>query len=406
MYVLPGMVDTHVHLMDPGDTSREDFPTGSAAAVASGVTTIVEHTHSWPVTTVARMREKRAHVDGRSHADYGLAAHVWTDNSGELPALWSEGVAYFKIFTCETHGVPATDADRMLTLLERLVALKAVCLVHCEDDLITAHNERLLREHGRTDGGVLPEWRSREAELVAAGMLALLTRLTGARTVVAHASNPAVLDVLESERTRGAHIAAESCPQYLTLREDEALEHGAFRKFTPPARIRNQQDEDVMWKALQSGRIHHLSSDHAPATREQKSRGIWDSPFGMPGLDTTLALMIDAALTERISLERLVEVYAAAPARWYGLRGKGGLQPGFDGDLLILDPSASRTLSDDAVISKAGWTPYAGRRVRGRVETVFLRGIKVAEAGAPYGPRIGRFVAGPGMAFAADQAVR
>jgi len=107
LLVLPGMVDTHVHLMDPGDDSREDFPSGSAAAACNGVTTIIEHTHGWPVTTVSRLAEKRDYLRGRSYVDFGLAAHVWPDHLAELAPLWRAGVAFFKIFTCETHGVPA-----------------------------------------------------------------------------------------------------------------------------------------------------------------------------------------------------------------------------------------------------------------------------------------------------------
>jgi dihydroorotase (multifunctional complex type) len=396
LYVLPGMVDTHVHLMDPGDPSREDFPTGTSAAVANGVTTIVEHTHGWPVTSVERLAEKRAHLRGRSHTDYGLAAHLWDDNLDELPGLWRAGITFVKIFTCETHGVPATPSDRMLAAFEILAALDAVCLVHCEDDWMTARNESLLRDAGRTDGRLIYEWRTREAELTAVGAVALIARLTGARATIAHASSDEVLSLLEDERRRGARVVAETCPQYLLLKENEVIDQGAFRKFTPPARIRGRKDEEAMWAGLREGRVHHLSTDHAPSTRAQKSLGVWASPFGLPGLDSTLPLMLDAALAGRITLERLVEIYAEAPALWYGLDRKGKVSPGYDADLVIVDPTRVRTLTDDAVISKAGWTPFAGRQVRGGVKTVLLRGTVVAEDGRPEGSPSGRFLAGPG----------
>ena len=126
LLVLPGMVDTHVHFMDPGDAAREDFLAGSAAAALRGVTTVVEHTHGWPVTTAARLEEKRDHLRGRSHVDFGLAAHVWPDALEDLPPLWRAGAAYFKAFTCATHGVPAVAADRLLELAESLGELGAV----------------------------------------------------------------------------------------------------------------------------------------------------------------------------------------------------------------------------------------------------------------------------------------
>jgi dihydroorotase (multifunctional complex type) len=396
LLVLPGMVDTHVHLMEPGDLTRENFLTGTSAAAANGITTIVEHTHSWPVTTVPRLTEKLAVLAGRSHVDYGLSAHVWPDNADQLGELWRAGVVFFKIFTCSTHGIEAAGSDRLLTVLTELARLDATSLIHCEDELITAQNERLLRQEGRDDGGLLPAWRSREAEVVAAAMTALLARLTTARVAIAHVSHPGVLEVLESERQRGARIAAESCPQYFYLREQEVNEFGAFRKFTPPTRARTADDEDAIWAAFNSGRISHLSTDHAPATRAQKTAGIWDAPFGLPGLDTTLPLMIDAALSSRTTFERIAEAYAAAPARWYGIPGKGQIAPGLDADLVLVDPRGTRTLSDAGVLSLAGWTPYAGRLVRGTIRQVLLRGVTIASEGKPAQQCIGQWVPGPG----------
>lgn len=400
--VLPGGVDTHVHFMDPGDPSREDFMTGSAAAAARGVTTVVEHTHGWPVNTAARLAEKIEHLEGRSHVDYGLAAHVWPEHIDELAGIWRGGATFFKAFTCETHGVPAIDADAMMQLADRLVELRAPCLIHCEDDHVTAGNERRLRESLRSDFGIVPAWRSREAELVSVAMVAAVARRSGARMIVAHASDAEVLDMIERERAAGADLLAESCPQYLHLREDEVLQQGPFRKFTPPARIRSDAEERWMWDRFESGSIHHLSSDHAPATRDQKTDGdIWSVHFGLPGIDTTFPVMVHAALEGRTSLERVVEAYCEQPARLYGLRGKGRIEPGFDADLALLDPSASWTVADEDVISRAGWSPYAGRRLRGRFTATVLRGEEIAAGADPSDrERSGRFLPGAGAASA------
>jgi dihydroorotase len=397
LLVLPGFVDTHVHLMEPGDGTREDFPAGTRAALSQGVTTIVEHTHGWPVTTPARLAEKLGVVAGRSWVDYGLAAHVWPDQFAWFGPLWRAGITFFKIFTCDTHGVPGLDTGLLLESLGLLAGLGAPTLVHCEDGPITAAAERRLRALGRRDPSILPEWRSREAELVAVTAVCLLARLTRARTTIAHASSPEVLDAVSAAGSGGADVVAESCPQYLLLTEEEVGWHGALRKFTPPARLRGTADSDRMWAALRDGRIHHVSSDHAPSTRAQKAAGpFWDVPFGLPGLDTTGPLLIDAALAGRISLERLVEAYATAPARRYGLRGKGDLRPGCDADLTLVDPAARRMLADSAVRSRAGWTPYAGREVRGQVVATMLRGMVADSRGEADGQPDGRFLPGPG----------
>jgi dihydroorotase (multifunctional complex type) len=404
LYLLPGMVDTHVHLMDPGPTEREDFPTGTTAAAVHGVTTIVEHTHAHPVRTVEELEEKRRYLRDRGHVDYGLAAHVWPDRIGRLGELWAAGVAFFKIFTCTTHGVPGLDAAHLLAALEELARSGATALIHCEDESITEEAERALRQAGRQDGAVLFEWRSREAELVAAQTAALLTGIARARATIAHVSHPAVADRVAAERAAGADVAAEACPQYFLLREDEVLEKGAFRKFTPPARARSDADEDAMWDRLRSGVLSHVSTDHAPATRQQKARGIWEAEFGLPGLDTTLPLLIDAALRGKLALEDVVRVYAEGPARRYGLwPRKGTLAVGADADLVLVDPGAASVLRDEDVVSKAGWTPYAGREVRGAIRFTYLRGELLAEDRRLVRELGGRFLPGPGARAAPSQ---
>ncbi len=398
LLVLPGMVDTHVHLMDPGDPSREDFPTGTAAAAARGVTTIVEHTHGHPIRTVAELRDKQSHLDGRANVDYGLAAHTWPDHLDDLADLWAAGVTFFKIFTCTTHGVPGLDAADLQRAFAAIAAFDGTALVHAEDESLTEEAERLLKATGRDDPAIVYEWRSREAELVAVAVTCLLVEHTGVHASIAHVSNPQVAEVIADTRRRGIPIGAEACPQYFLLREHEVLEHGAFRKFTPPARARTDADEEAMWRLLRAGLLTHVSTDHAPATREQKTDGsIWDVHFGLPGLDTTLPLMIDAALRGRLSLEDLVRRYAAQPARWYGLHPrKGHLGVGADADVVLVDPAPVGVVSDEDVISKAGWTPYAGREARGRIVATYLRGQVIAADGVPAREATGTFLAGPG----------
>lgn len=159
-----------------------------------------------------------------------------------------------------------------------------------------------------------------------------------------------------------------------------------------------------MWAAFNSGLVHHLSTDHAPATRDHKAgHSVWDAHFGLPGLDSTTPLMIDAALSGRTSLERVVAAYATSPARRYRLAGKGEVAEGRAADLALVDPSARWTLQDDQVRSKAGWTPYAGRHVRGRVVGTVLGGRLVARDGRLLdGEPSGRFLPGPGARALGD----
>ncbi len=399
LLVMPGMVDTHVHLMDPGDASREDFPAGTAAAAANGVTTIVEHTHGHPVRTVPDLHEKLAHLKSRSRVDFGLAAHVWMEHIGDLSGLWAAGVAFFKMFTCTTHGVPAVEGKAMTEVLTELARFEGNCLVHCEDESLTAEAERRLREQGRTDPGLLIEWRNRSAEEVAVQSVVILCRHAGARATIAHVSTPEVAALVASARESGADLVAEACPQYLYLRENEVLTEGALRKFTPPARIRDDHEEGTMWDLLRNQGFNHISTDHAPSNLAQKSGGsFWDVHFGLPGLDTTLRLLLDAAATGRLRYEDVVALYSEAPARRYGLfPRKGHLEVGADADIVLVDPDRTWLIENADIISKAGWSPFAGRRGRGAVVATYLRGKKIAEEGKPVDGFVGRFLPGEGV---------
>jgi len=396
LLVLPGFVDAHVHLMGSVSPERETWEDGTAAACAAGVTTLIEHTHADPVLTAADLSRRCEHAGARLRVDFAVGAHVFPDSIGAVPELAEAGVAFLKAFTCTTHGVPGLDAGRLLELFRAAAPTGRPCLVHCEDESILEVAEQRLRAGGRDDGAVVPEWRCREAELTAVREVVGLAEDTGADVVVAHVSSPSVLDVITAAQARGARVTGETCPQYLTLYEHEAIEHGAFRKFTPPARARGAADLEAMWRAVDAGRgIEYVSSDHAPSTVEQKRAGsVWEAPFGLPGIDTTSSVLIDAALRGTLSLERLVDLYATAPARRYGLAArKGRLEPGADADVVLVDPAAERLLAHDRVRSGAGWTPYDGRRVRGAVVATYLRGRPAfADGEVAAAPGQGRFV--------------
>lgn len=400
LIILPGGVDTHVHLMEPGDLSREDFPSGTAAAAARGVTTIIEHTHGHPIREVVDLHEKKSHLIGRSNVDYALAAHTWPDRVDQLGDLWRAGVAFFKIFTCSTHGVPGLDPANLLAALREISDAGAATLIHCEDESITAVAEKALKESGRSDNGILLEWRNQEAELAATAAAASLVSITGARATIAHVSSPAVAAVVQDARARGGNLAAEACPQYLLLREDEVHSCGALRKFTPPARARTNADEEAMWKLVRNGTYSHFSTDHAPSTMQQKMDGdIWSAPFGLPGLDTTFPVLIDAALSGKIEMTDVARLYSETPAKRYGLHPrKGHLGMGADADFVLVDPKASWEIKTADLLSKAGWSPYSGRTLQGRAIATYLGGEEIARDGESHQLRNGSFIAGSGLA--------
>lgn len=352
-----------------------------------------EHSHGPPVRTAADLREKAEYLRDRSRVDFARAAHAWPGYAEQAAETWRAGAAFLKAFTCTTHGVPGHDAARLAELFEAAAGAGAICLLHCEEETLTAAAEERLRAAGRSDGGVIPEWRNREAEETAVAVAATLAPRSGVSAILAHASHPEVIDL-------AGGIVGEACPQYLALLEEEVIELGALRKFTPPARARTRAELDAMWAAVAGGRADYVSSDHAPSTREQKAAGsIWDVHFGLPGVDTTFSVLLDGAAGGRLSYERVVAVYSEAPARIYRLPRKGRLTPGADADLVVVDPQQRWEVRDSDVLSKAGWSPFAGRTLRGRAVRTYVTGrLAAADGEVVAAPGWGRFLPGPGVA--------
>ena len=400
LYLLPGAVDPHVHLQDPGLTHQEDFTTGTGAAAVGGVTTVVEHHRSIPfVLNADILRDKATYLADRGLIDYALFGGVEPDNIDQLRPMWTAGAAAFKIFTCKVHGVSPVYPAKMLEAFRELASFDAPVLVHAEDDTILNANAERLQAAGRKDFKVIREWRTREAEQVAASTTVLLARLTGCRVIIAHASQPAICDLINRERALGAKLWAESCPQYFYLTEDEIDERGPWCKFTPPARDEAAAAE--MWNRLEAGDIDMICADHAPSTQAEKSKGladIWEAPFGLPGVETVYPLMLTGVNEGRLSLERLVAARSQIPAQVYGLwPRKGNLNIGADADFILVDLEAEKTLKNEDIVAKVGWTPYAGRRVKGLPVKTFVRGHLVAADGQPVAqPGWGQFLPGPG----------
>lgn len=395
-HVLPGGVDPHVHMMDPGDTEREDFPTGTAAAAAGGITTVGEHHRTDPtVLTAEILTDKRDYLSDRARVDYGLLAGGHPDNVDEIAGLEEEGTLAYKSFTCEVHGVPALQSADMHRLYEEIDRVGGISMVHPEDELMLNANEERIHEEGRTDGSIVPEWRSKEAEQVAVSTTLQIAKQTGVPFWFAHLSHPELIDQVNHYKEQGVEVYAESCPHYFYLTREDVVEDAPYTMFTPPAR--EESDRKELWERLAAGEIDMINADHAPSTKEQKAEGednVFEAPFGIPGVETVLPLLLNGVVEDKVSLERVVEVFATNPAKILDLYPrKGSVQVGADADLTIVDLDRERTLHDENVIAKCGWTPFDGLTINGDVETTLVRGEPVYHNGEVVGePGYGEFV--------------
>lgn len=395
-HILPGGVDPHVHMMDPGDTEREDFPTGTGAAAAGGITTVGEHHRTDPtVLTADILTDKRDYLADRARVDYGLLAGGHPDNVDEIEALEAEGTLAYKSFTCEVHGVPALQSADMHALYEEIERVGGISMVHPEDELMLNANEERIREAGRTDGSVIPEWRSREAEQVAVTTTLQIAKQTGVPFWFAHLSHPELVDQVNRYKQQGVEVYAETCPHYFYLTREDVESDAPYTMFTPPAR--RESDRQEMWERLAAGEIDMINADHAPSTKEQKAAGednVFDAPFGIPGVETVLPLLLNGVAEDKVSVERVAEVFATNPAKILDLYPrKGSLQVGADADLTIVDLDREYTIRDEDVVAKCGWSPFDGMTITGHVDTTLVRGEPVYREGDVVGePGYGSFV--------------
>lgn len=396
LWVLPGRVDPHVHMMDPGPTHREDFITGTEGAVLGGCTTVIDHPRTEPtVLTAEVVHQKADYLTGRSYADFGLFGGGTEESIGDLEQMWNAGALAFKVFTCNLHGVPQVRPHKLRELFRTVAGFGGVCLIHAEDEEITKRNEERLRASGRKDGGVTVEWRSLEAEFAAASDVLAAAQETGCRVVLAHASHPTVVALVGQARSQGDDVHCESCPQYFYLSEEIVRERGPWAKFTPPAREAAAHPQ--LWRQLELGVIDTITTDHAPATIAEKKPGeqdIWQAPFGVPGVQTTMPLMLDAVRRGVVSLPAVVRAMSVNPAKlWNIYPQKGHLGVGADADIVLWDPEREWTIRGAELVSKAGWTPYEGQLVRGAVVATYVRGqLVVREGKVVRGPDSGRFI--------------
>ncbi|HEX6336028.1 MAG TPA: allantoinase AllB [Jiangellaceae bacterium] len=376
--LLPGLVDTHVHVDEPGRTSWEGFATATRAAAAGGVTTIVDMPLNSvpPTTTVDHLETKRAAAADALHVDVGFWGGATGDNVGEFAALHDAGVFGFKAFMAPS-GVPEFPhlvGDELEGTLAEIARLDSLCAVHAEDPVVLA---RSPAPSGRSYAGFLRS-RPPDAERAAVARLVQAARLTRARVHVLHVSDADVVPLLDGARSDGVQITAETCPHYLYLAAEEVGDGDTAAKCCPP--IRQAANRDALWQRLGTGSIGLVVSDHSPCPPELKALGTGDFGAawgGISGLQLGLAVVWTQAMTRGHGLSEVARWMAHGPAALVGLRSKGSLEVGKHADLVAFDPDATFVVDPAELFHRHPLTVYTGRRLRGVVTDTWLRGKRV-----------------------------
>jgi allantoinase len=374
--LLPGLVDTHVHVNEPGRTEWEGFATATRAAAAGGVTTIVDMPlNSIPPTVdVAALEIKRRAARDRVHVDVGFWGGAVPGNAGELEALHAAGVFGFKAFLIDS-GVPEFPPLDIIELAAAMRAVDALFVVHAEDPALV----------GVPPGGSYADFvasRPPAAEANAVALAAATAHQTGRRAHILHLSAARALSPLAEARRAGARVSVETCPHYLALAAEEVPDDATEFKCCPP--IRSAANRDELWRALADGSIDCVVSDHSPCPPDLKAGDFASAWGGIASVQLGLRVVWTEALRRGHSLADVVRWMARAPADLVGLSRKGRIEVGADADLVAFDPDASTLVDASELHHRHPVTPYAGRTLRGSVVRTWLRG-EVIDFSTPRG---------------------
>ena len=389
--LLPGLVDTHVHINEPGRTDWEGFETATRAAAAGGVTTLIEMPlNSIPATTTREHLEtKRKAAAGKCHVDVGFWGGVVPGNTAELSRMFEGGVFGFKCFLVPS-GVDEfahVSEEDLRAAMPELARMGALLIVHAETpapiEAALAGAAGAATAEGARRYETFLRSRPKAAEDEAVALMVRLCRETGARVHIVHHSSSSSLALLRAAKDAGLPFTAETCPHYLTFAAEDVPDGATEFKCCPP--VRERANRERLWDALDAGTLDLVVSDHSPCPPEMKEREAGDflkAWGGIASLQLRLPVVWTEARRRGHAIERVVEWVAAAPARLVELDGrKGAIRVGCDADLVVFRPDEQFRVEASMLHHRHKLTPYAGRTLSGVVEATFLRGAKIYERG-------------------------
>lgn len=397
LHLLPGIIDPQCHFRDPGQPEKEDLGSGSAAAVSGGVTSFLDMPNNKPsITNMDGMRSKLKTASEKCVNNYGFFIGATPNNVSDLQEavgtaeepLSVPGICGIKIFMGSSTGtLLVNEREALETIFQGTSGLIAV---HAEDEkrLIA----RLEDIKGRTDMAAHAEWRDDVTALLATQLAVELAQASGHRLHVLHLTSGIEADWLEgitvlpsTAGEQGAIITTETLPQHLTFDETDVEREGTRLKMNPP--IRYAKDRETLWNQLKSGTIQCIATDHAPHTLEAKALGFPDAPSGMPGVETSLAVMLTHAKDGKCSVEDVVKWMSTHVADCFNMIGKGRLEEGMDGDVVLVDMNNGHEVSDEHSWSRVGWNPFHGRHLVGWANVTVVAGVPVFERTPETGPK-------------------
>jgi len=376
-YILPGIIDAHVHFRDPGLTEKEDFETGSISAAFGGVTTVADMPNVIPVTsTPQRFKEKLEIARKKSYIDFALFALLTNDNLDEMEKFKKLGALGFKVFFGTSTGdIACPSAATLIQQMEKSVKLNLRVGFHCETSEINSYFTSICKNRTNlSDGLLLSQARPVMSEALAIQTVIYYSEYTKAKIHIHHITSNDGLLLAEEAKQKKIDITTETCPHYLLFNETQKA-----HKVYPP--IRGIEHNKALWQALKKGEINLLASDHAPHTAVEKALPLWDAPAGLSGVETSVTLMLNEVNKGNLTLNDFVRLSSEAPAIIWDIPQKGNLRNGADADITIVDMNMKKIIKASELHSKGKTTPYEGMEVQGCPIATIVRGKFVMKDG-------------------------
>jgi dihydroorotase len=392
-YVLPGVIDGHVHFRDPGLEYKEDFGSGSRAAVMGGVTTVIDMPNTLPTTSTPELVEqKRQIAESKSYCDFGLLGLVVQENVDQLVPMARAGVVGYKCFLGETIGnIPAPDDGMLLEAFRQVKEAGLRIGFHAENNQIMQHLIRKLKAEGRTDPLAHVDARPALAEVEAIQRTALFAKHIGTRIHIFHLSSRDGLEMIDEWRAKGVDITCETGAHYCFLSSEDMRTLGAMLRMNPP--VREPGHGEALFQGLVDGRVNGIATDHSPHTKEEKMHDdIWKAISGFAGVETSVRLFLTYGVNAgRMTLPQYVRASSEGPARTWGMYPrKGSIRVGSDADLTIVDLQKSGVIDASRMHGKNNHNPFEGHRTTGEAVATVVRGQMVMRAGELIGQPRGR----------------
>jgi dihydroorotase (multifunctional complex type) len=381
LLVLPGLIDEHVHLRDEGKAYKEDFQTGTAAAAAGGFTTILDMPNNEPVTmSTETLRNRMAVARRKILVNVGFYSE-FPKELPEINEIVSEGAVAFKLFMGNQIGGLTIDEDESIeSALNQVAETNVPVAVHAEDRALLTANVQKLKQAKKNSDTAFQEAHSEKVEIKAIKRLLEISAPTNAQLHFCHVSTKEGLNSIAEAKKSGRKITCEVTPNHLLLSATNLQHYGQLVIMAPP--LRNQEQVEALWKGLETGSIDALGSDHAPhALNEKYASSVWDVKAGVPGLETTLPLILTQVRKDRLLLAQAIKLLAEKPAEIFGLSDRGCLEQGKNADLTLVDLNAKFKIDASKFKSKAKFSPYDDREVVGKPVKTFVNGLLVFDEG-------------------------